>query len=67
LGARQQGVEVLKNRLDIEDVELQQALSLEYDADLSAVISELTARQAAFQASLQAMAKIYQMSLLDYL
>ena len=67
LGARQQGVEVLKNRLDVEDVELQQALSLEYDADLSAVISELTARQAAFQASLQAMAKIYQMSLLDYL
>ena len=67
LGAQQQGVDVLKSRLDTEDVELQQALSLDYDADLASVISDLTSRQAAFEASLQAMGKIFQMSLLDYL
>jgi flagellin-like hook-associated protein FlgL len=67
LGARQQGLDVLQQRLDDENVELQSAMSLDYDADLAEVITNLTARQAAYQASLKATAEISQLSLLDYL
>lgn len=67
LGARQQGLDVLQDRLETEDVELQSALSLEYDADFIEVVSQLAARQAAFQASMIATGKIFEMSLLNYL
>ena len=67
LGARQQSLDVLKDRLDSEEVELRSALSEEYDADLVETVSNLAARQLANEASLQAIAQILQMSLLDYL
>jgi flagellin-like hook-associated protein FlgL len=67
LGAQQQGLDVLRDRLDTEDVELQQSLSLDYDADLAAVVTDLSSRQAAFEAALQATARTYGMSLLNYL
>jgi flagellin-like hook-associated protein FlgL len=67
LGARQQGLDTLKDRLDSEDVELQASLSQEYDADLAETISNLTGRQTAFEASLRSIAQIFQMSLLNYL
>lgn len=67
LGAREQGLDTLANRLDSEDTNLKQALSLEYDSDFVAVVSELTGRQTALQASLQAMAQITKLTLLDYL
>lgn len=67
LGARQQGIEMLQYRIDTEDVELRSVLSLEYDADLVEVISNLTGRQAAFEAALRSMGTTMQMSLLNYL
>jgi len=67
LGARQQGLDVLQDRLDTEDVELREVLSLEYDVDIVEVVSNLTAKQAAFEASLMSMARIFEMTLLDYL
>jgi len=67
LGARQQSLDVLNKRLEDEDVELKSILSEEYDADLVEVISNLTSRQAAFEASLRTMGSIFQMSLLNYL
>lgn len=67
LGARQQGLDVLEARLDTEEIELREALSIEYDVDLVEVISDLTARQAAFEASLRSTANLLQLSLLDYL
>jgi len=67
LGARQQGLDVLKERLDGEEVELRTVLSLEHDADIVEVVSKLAAKQAAFQASMMATGKIFQMSLLNYL
>ncbi|MFZ5830408.1 MAG: flagellin [Planctomycetota bacterium] len=67
LGAREQAIDVLQGRLDTEEVELKQVLSIEYDADMVQVISDFSARQATYQASLQATAKIFQLSLLDYL
>jgi flagellin-like hook-associated protein FlgL len=67
LGARQQGLAVLQNRLDDEVIELRKNLSLEYDVPIEEVVSTLTARQVAYEASLRAMGTILQMSLLDYL
>jgi len=67
LGAKQQSLEILNNRLDDEDLQLHSALSADFDADLAEVISSLVAKQSAYQAALQATAQIFRMSLLDYL
>jgi len=67
LGARQQGLDVLQQRLDGEEIELKQSMSQEYDADIVEVISKLTARQVAYEASLKSTAEISRMSLLSYL
>lgn len=67
LGARQEGLDVLKDRLDAEEIDLKESLSLNYDVDMVEVISQFTGRQAAFEASLRATAQISQMSLLNYL
>ena len=47
--------------------DLREVLSSKYDADLAEVISNLTARQIALQASMKATAQTFQMTLLDYL
>jgi flagellar hook-associated protein 3 FlgL len=67
LGARQQSLDVLSNRLQDEDVNLRGALSKEIDVDIVQAISDLTARQASFEASLQLTARTAQLSLLDFL
>ncbi len=67
LGARQQALETLQSRLVDEEIELRAALSLEIDADLTEAISEFTARQVAFQASLQTTAQIQSLTLLNFL
>jgi flagellar hook-associated protein 3 FlgL len=67
LGARQQGLDVLQTRLDSEQINLEDSLSKEIDVDFVEVVSEMTARQAAFQASLQLAGKTFQLTLLDYL
>lgn len=67
LGARQQGLDVLKDRLDSEEVELRDVLSQEYDADLVEVLSELSSRQAAFEASLRSIGRLFEVTLLNYL
>ena len=67
IGARQQGLDTLKSRLDSEVISLQESLSGELDVDLAQAISDLTARQAAYQATLQTTALISRLSLLDFL
>ena len=67
LGAREQGLSVMQDRQSSENIELQQSLSDNYDADLAQVISDLSGQQAAFQASLKTTATIAQMTLLNYL
>jgi flagellin-like hook-associated protein FlgL len=67
VGARQQGLDVLAQRLDGEVIDLKGALSQEIDVDLPEAISNLTAKQAAFQASLQMSAQTINLTLLDYL
>ncbi len=67
VGSRQQALDSMIDRLVSEDIELKGALSLEYDADLVEVVSELSAKQAIFEASLRSTAQILQTSLLDYI
>jgi flagellar hook-associated protein 3 FlgL len=67
LGAKQMALDILQIRTENEEVELRSALSVEHDADIVEVISDLTARQLALQASLQSTARIYGLTLLDYL
>ncbi|CAL1124836.1 unnamed protein product [Cladocopium goreaui] len=58
LGSRQQALEALGLRLADEEIELRSSLSLEIDADLTEAITDYTAKQVAFQASLQTTAQI---------
>lgn len=67
LGARQQTLDALQIRLQNETVDLQATLSTEIDADLAAVITEFSSRQAALQASLQTFALAFRFTLLDFL
>lgn len=67
MGAKAQGLDTLGQRLDDEEVELKSTLSTEIDVDLVKAISDLTARQASYQASLQLMGKTFQLTLLDYI
>ena len=67
LGSRLQTLDSIGHRLEAEDIDLQAALSEDFDADLAEVISNFTARQIAYEASLQSTAKIFGMTLLNYL
>jgi flagellar hook-associated protein 3 FlgL len=66
-GTRLQNLEAIENQLKDEDVQLRSALSQEVDADIIEAISNLTARQYAFEASLRTTASILQVSLFDYI
>ncbi len=67
LSTRQLSLEIIQSRLSTEEIELKETLSLEYDVDIVEVISNLTARQLSYEASLRAMGKLSQLTLLDYL
>lgn len=67
LGARQQSLDVLAQRLGQEEIELSATLSEEIDVDLAEAISNLTARQAALEATLRLTSRTFQLSLLDFL
>jgi len=67
LGARQQGLDVLQTRLEDEVINLEDTLSKEQEVDLPSAISEMTARQASYEASLRTTASISRLTLLDFL
>jgi flagellar hook-associated protein 3 FlgL len=67
LGARLQNLEFIDLRLQDENVQLQAALSQDIDVDLVQAISDLTARQYAFEASLRTTASLMQLTLLNFL
>jgi flagellar hook-associated protein 3 FlgL len=67
IGGRLQNLDVIGVRLEDENVQLQSALSDNIDVDLIEAISQLTARQYAFEASLRSSASLMQMSLLNFL
>lgn len=67
LGTRLQNLEVVGVRLQDENVQLRAALSDDLDVDLVEAISNLTARQFAFEASLRIASSLLQTTLLNYL
>lgn len=67
IGGRIQNLEAIEVRLEDENVQLKTALSDEVDVDLIEAISQLTARQYAFEASLRSAASLTQMTLLNFL
>ncbi len=67
VGARQQSIDRIKDLSAEQQLQLKGIESEELDADLASVISELSARQAALQASLQLMGQASRLSLFDYI
>ena len=67
IGARLQSLTTINENLKDENVQLKSALADDTDVDLVEAISNLTARQYAFQASLQTAASIMKLSLLDFI
>lgn len=67
LGSRLQSLETIQYRLEDEEVQLREALSLEIDVDFTQAVSDFTARQFALQASLQTTANLLQLSILNFI
>jgi flagellar hook-associated protein 3 FlgL len=67
IGSRGRSLETLQSRLEDEEVQIRSSLSDEIDTDLADAISNLSARQAAIEASLQLAAQTFRLSLLDFL
>jgi flagellar hook-associated protein 3 FlgL len=67
IGTRLQNLEVVGLRLEDENVQLRSALSDDLDVDLIEAVSNLTARQYAFEASLRTAASLLQTTLLNYI
>lgn len=66
-GFRGQDLDLMKSRLQDEQIELQAALSNEIDVDFAAAATEFSIRQASLEASLQTMAQTFRLTLLDFL
>ncbi len=67
MGARQQSLDSSLQTTDDQIIQLTEVESDELDADLAKTISDLTARQAALQASLQLMGNVNQLTLFNYI
>jgi flagellar hook-associated protein 3 FlgL len=67
IGTQLQTVDALQTRLGNNNTQLQSSLSAAIDVNLPQVISDMTAEQASFQASLQLTARVFQLSLLNYM
>jgi len=67
VGARQQALDVLHDRLETEEIQLADTLSQEIDTDIAETITKLTARQTSFEASLRLAATTFRLTLLDFL
>lgn len=67
IGARQQTLDSLQSRLTDDEIQLKGALSDEIDTDLADAIAQLTARQAALEASLRLIGQTFQLTLLNFL
>lgn len=67
VGSRQQSIESIKSLSADQQIALKQIESNELDADLAKVISDLTGRQAALEASLQLMGQVTKLTLFNYI
>ncbi len=67
LGTRMKAVEDVQNRLLDSDIALHQALSDEFDIDITTAVTQVAELSNTLQATLSAAARILQLNLLDYL
>lgn len=67
LGSRGQLFDAIERRIGSEELEMRSALSEELDTDMVQAVSELTARQANFQATLQMIGRISQLTVLNFI
>jgi flagellar hook-associated protein 3 FlgL len=67
IGSRLKTIDETENRLLDEAIRLREALSIEYDTDVTQVLTDLAFQQAALQATLQVAASTLQLNLLNYL
>ncbi|WP_299462709.1 flagellin [uncultured Gimesia sp.] len=67
IGGRLKVLEEADNRLKDQEVKIKEAISIEFDTDMTEVIVEITQRQTAFQANLQITSSALQLTLLNYL
>ncbi len=67
VGTRQQSIDRVRDLSAEQQLQLKQIESDELDADLANVISEMTSRQAALQASLQLMGTASKLTLFNYI
>ena len=67
VGARQNRVEMMENRLDLQEVNVTKQKSENEDTDYAKTITEMTTAQAIHQASLSVGANIIQQTLVDFI
>ncbi|HEX5470629.1 MAG TPA: hypothetical protein VFW73_02025, partial [Lacipirellulaceae bacterium] len=67
VGLRLQSLDTIGTKLQDDTIQTKSTLSNETDVDLVQAISDMTARQYAFQASLQTAATVLKLSLLDFI
>ena len=67
LGAREQSLSTVSTQIDNEELNLQTVMSNSYDTDMASAVSQYTAAQISYQATLQTTASLMQMTLLNYL
>jgi flagellin-like hook-associated protein FlgL len=67
LGAREQSLSAVTTQINNEELNLQSTMSNSYDTDMANAVSQYTAAQIAYQATLQTTASLMRTTLLNYL
>ena len=67
VGARQNRVELMENRLGLQEVNVTKQMSLNEDTDYAKTITDMTTQESIHQASLSVGAKIIQQTLVDFI
>ncbi len=66
LGVHEQSLSTISTQIDNEELSLKSAMSNVYDTDMASAVSQYTAAQTSYQATLQTTASLLKMSLLNY-
>ena len=67
LGVNEQSLTTINTQISNEQLNLQTAMSNSYDTDMASTVSQYTAAQIAYQATLQTTASLLQLSLMNYI
>ena len=67
VGARMNRVELMMNRLDIQEINVTKQKSLNEDTDYAETITKMTTQESIHQAALSVGAKIIQQTLVDFI